>query len=113
MEIPREEVSRYGVFEVADDMLTGVVEKPSVEEAPSNLINVRKYIMSPSLLKEVVNYVKTNDFGPTDQEYVVTDPIMSYLAQGGVMRVARTDGEYLDGGSVEGWVHANDVVCKK
>lgn len=113
VEIPREEVSRYGVFEVADDMLTGVVEKPSVEEAPSNLINVSKYIMSPSLLKEVVNYVKTNDFGPTDQEYVVTDPIMSYLAQGGVMRVARTDGEYLDGGSVEGWVHANDVVCKK
>ena len=26
------------------------------------------------------------------------------------MRVAPTTGEYLDGGSVEGWVHANNVV---
>ena len=27
------------------------------------------------------------------------------------MRVAPTTGEYLDGGSVEGWVYANNVVC--
>lgn len=110
-QIPKEEVSRYGVFSVKEGLLTEVVEKPSVEAAPSNLINVSKYVMSPSLLKEIVEYVKANDFGPADQEYVVTDPIMSYLNKGGVMRVATTDGEYLDGGTVQGWVHANNVVC--
>lgn len=111
VEIPRDQVEKYGVLSVEDGRLTHVVEKPKAAEAPSNLINVSKYIMSPALLKEVVEYVRTHNFGPSDQEYVVTDPITTYLQKGGVMRVAATTGEYLDGGSVEGWVHANQVVC--
>lgn len=113
VEVPHNQVDKYGVLSAEDGKLTGVVEKPDIEKAPSNLINVSKYIMSPELLKEVVAYVKTHDFGPKDQEYLVTDPIDSYIEKGGVMRVAPTNGEYLDGGSVEGWVHANDVVCGK
>lgn len=111
VEIPKEEVEKYGVFSVKDGLLTEVIEKPKVEEAPSNLINVSKYVMSPRLLREVVEYVKNNNFGPKDQEYVVTDPIDSYIKKGGIMHVATTAGEYLDGGSLEGWVHANNVVC--
>ena len=111
VEIPRDQVEKYGVLSVEDGRLVHVVEKPKVEEAPSNLINVSKYIMSPELLREVVEYVRAHNFGPSDQEYVVTDPIMTYLARGGVMRVATTTGEYLDGGSLEGWVHDNQVVC--
>ena len=95
-----------------DGKLTHVVEKPKPEEAPSNLINVSKYIMTPDLLKRIVEYVNENDFGPLDQEYMVTDPIDAYIKDGGVMRVAPTTGEYLDGGSVEGWLHANEIVCK-
>lgn len=110
VEIPREKVDKYGVLSVQDGKLVDVVEKPSVEEAPSNMINVSKYIMSRDLLRRVVNYVKSNDFGPLDQEYLVTDPIDEYIKEGGIMRVAPTTGEYLDGGSVEGWVHANNVV---
>lgn len=113
VEVPKDQVSKYGVFSVKDGLLTGVVEKPSVEEAPSNLINPSKYIMSPELLNEIVNYVNTHDFGPKDQEYVVTDPIDSYIEKGGVMRVVRTGGDYLDGGTVEGWLNANNVVCGK
>ena len=110
VEIPKEKVDKYGVLSIKDGKLTGVVEKPSVEEAPSNMINVSKYIMSKDLLRRIVNYVKSPDFGPLDQEYLVTDPIDEYINEGGVMRVAPTTGEYLDGGSVEGWVHANNVV---
>ena len=111
VEIPRENVEKYGVLSVEDGRLTGVVEKPKPEDAPSNLINVSKYIMSPELLKRIVKYVDEHDFGPLDQEYVVTDPIDEFIRDGGVMRVASTTGEYLDGGSVEGWLHANNVVC--
>ncbi len=110
VEIPREKVDKYGVLSVQDGKLVDVVEKPSIEEAPSNMINVSKYIMSRDLLRRVVNYVKSHDFGPLDQEYLVTDPIDQYIKEGGIMRVAPTTGEYLDGGSVEGWVHANNVV---
>ncbi|MBR2802992.1 hypothetical protein IKE19_00195 [Candidatus Saccharibacteria bacterium] len=113
VEIPHEKVEKYGVLSVEDGHLTGVVEKPSVEEAPSNLINVSKYIMTPDLLSRIVKYVDEHDFGPKDQEYMVTDPIDEFIRDGGVMNVAPTNGEYLDGGSVEGWLHANNVVVGK
>ena len=112
VEIDKSAVNKYGVLSVEDGRLVSVVEKPEPENAPSNLINVSKYIMTPELLNRIVKYVDENDFGPKDQEYMVTDPIDEYIRDGGVMRVAPTTGEYLDGGSVEGWVHANDVVCK-
>ena len=67
VEIPKEKVDKYGVLEVQDGKLTNVVEKPSVEEAPSNLINVSKYILSADLLQKIVAYVNEHDFGPTDQ----------------------------------------------
>jgi UTP--glucose-1-phosphate uridylyltransferase len=111
VEIPKEKVKKYGVLSEKDGKLVGVVEKPEPEEAPSNLINVSKYIMAPELLKRIVKYVDEHDFGPKDQEYMVTDPIDDFIKEGGIMRVAPTTGEYLDGGSVEGWLHANNVVC--
>lgn len=111
VEIDQDKVEKYGVLSVKDGNLTHVVEKPTPDKAPSNLINVSKYIMSPSLLDKIVKYVKTNNFGPKDQEYMVTDPIDEYIKDGGIMKVATTKGEYLDGGSVEGWLHANNVVC--
>ena len=111
VEIDKSKVEKYGVLSAKDGQLVGVVEKPTPEEAPSNLINVSKYIMSPDLLQRIVKYVNEHDFGPKDQEYMVTDPIDEYIKDGGIMRVAPTTGEYLDGGSVEGWLHANNVVC--
>jgi len=113
VEIDREKVEKYGVLSAKDGKLIDIVEKPTPEDAPSNLINVSKYIMSPELLNRIVKYVDENDFGPKDQEYMVTDPIYDYIKDGGVIRVAPTAGEYLDGGSVEGWLHANNVVCGK
>lgn len=113
VEIPKEQVEKYGVLSAKDGKLVDVVEKPSVDEAPSNLINVSKYIMAPALLQEIVKYVDENNFGAEDQEYMVTDPISTYLKKGGIIRIAPTTGEYLDGGSVDGWLHANNVVCEK
>ena len=111
VEIDKEKVEKYGVLSTENGYLTGIVEKPSVKDAPSNLINVAKYIMSPNLLRYIVKYVKEHDFGPKDQEYLVTDPIYEYIKDNGIIRVAPIAGEYLDGGSVEGWLHANNVVC--
>lgn len=113
VEVPREEVVKYGEITMRDGMLKKIVEKPALEEVESNLVHVSKFIMSPSLMKEVVDYVHANDFGVNDQEYMVTDPLETFVEKGGVVRIAPTSGEYLDGGSVNGWVHANNVVCGK
>ena len=113
IEVEESKVSKYGVLSVEDGKLTDIVEKPTPEEAPSNLVNVSKYILSPELLHKITEYVDAHDFGPLDQEYMITDPIDDYIKNGGVMRVAIAKGEYLDGGTVEGWLHANNVVCSE
>ena len=103
---PYEALLNGGALTIEDEKVTKITEKPKPEQI-TGLTSVSKYILSPGLLREIVEYVHKNDFGPMEQEYMMTDPFASYIAKGGVMRVARTDGEYLDGGTVEGWVHAN------
>ncbi|MDO4978888.1 MAG: sugar phosphate nucleotidyltransferase [Candidatus Saccharibacteria bacterium] len=111
VEVTDEEMTKYSAITIEDGRMTSLVEKPELGTAPSNLANVSKYIMEPELLKKVVKYVHDNDFGPKDQEYMITDPIDEFVKEGGIFRVAPTNGEYLDGGSVEGWIHANNVVA--
>ena len=111
VEVKKEDVVKYGMITTKNGMLTKIIEKPELKDVSSNLVHVSKYIMSPALLKEMVEYVHSHDFGPKDQEYMATDPLATFVEKGGVVRVAPTTGEYLDGGSLEGWVHANNVVC--
>ena len=56
LEVPRDEVSSYGVITpgTASGALTevkGLVEKPKVEEAPSNLIVSGRYILQPEVMR--------------------------------------------------------------
>ena len=107
---PYEALLNGGALTVEDDKVTKITEKPKPEQV-TGLTSISKYIVSPNLMQEIVDYVNHNNFGPTDQEYMITDPFGSYIEKGGIMRIAQTNGEYLDGGTVEGWVHANNVVC--
>ena len=108
--VPKSEVSRYGVLEMNENNeFVQVVEKPNVEDAPSTLINVSKYVLSPELLQEIVNYSKEEI---TEGEYVITEPINRYVKNGGKLKVVQAKGHYLDGGSVEGWLIANNIVGK-
>ncbi|MBR3318949.1 hypothetical protein IKG06_00380 [Candidatus Saccharibacteria bacterium] len=111
VKVKKEDVVKYGMIDVKDGKLTRIVEKPELKDVTSNLVHVSKYIMSPKLIQEMVEYVHTHNFGPKDQEYLATDPLATFVEKGGIVRVAPTTGEYLDGGSIEGWVHANNVVC--
>ena len=56
LEVPHEEVSSYGVIDPgkADGALTevkGLVEKPKLEDAPSNLIISGRYILQPEVMQ--------------------------------------------------------------
>ena len=107
---PKEALLNGGALTIEDGKITKITEKPSPEQV-TGIASVSKYIISPDLMKEIVEYVHKNDFGPLDQEYMITDPFASYIEKGGIFRPAETKGQYLDGGTLEGWVHANNVVC--
>lgn len=106
VEIPISEVSKYGVIDMHEDKFMQIVEKPAPEDAPSNLINVSKYVLQARALAYIKEYAKQDVTG----EYYITEPLNRYVADGGEIRVVPARGQYLDGGSVEGWLHANNVV---
>ena len=59
-DVPWEQVQRYGVVAKGADHgkgfeITGMVEKPKREEAPSNLIISGRYILSPKIFAEIEN----------------------------------------------------------
>jgi UTP--glucose-1-phosphate uridylyltransferase len=54
-EVPRDKVNRYGVLDVEKDMgrlvsVKGLVEKPPVDKAPSNLTIIGRYVLMPEVL---------------------------------------------------------------
>ena len=107
--VPREMVSHYGVVETNErSEFVRIVEKPRPEQAPSTLINISKYVLNYDLLTAIARYSDIQLSG----EYYITEPINQYIATGGSMMVVPAKGEYLDGGSEAGWLHANNVVFR-
>ncbi|MBO0749176.1 MAG: UTP--glucose-1-phosphate uridylyltransferase, partial [Porphyrobacter sp.] len=56
LEVPREEVSSYGVIDPGETRgalteVKGLVEKPPVDEAPSNKIVSGRYILQPEVMR--------------------------------------------------------------
>jgi len=73
MDVPREHSSRYGILDVASDNgllaeITGLVEKPNPEKAPSTLSVVGRYILTP----DVFNHLERMEQG-TGDEIQLTD----------------------------------------
>ena len=112
VEKPRAEMPKYGMLVVEDGFLQEIIEKPAIENVTSNLANVNGYVLSAKLLQMIVGYVDENDFGPNDQEYLVVEPVTEYVKSGNPMRVIPATGEWLDSGSLDGWLHANEVISR-
>ncbi len=106
--VPNEEISKYGVLKTKKSgQFVRIVEKPEPRKAPSNMINVSKYVFNYKALKMIEKYAQKDK---KSGEYYITDPINKYVARGGRLMVVKAEGQYLDSGTVKGWLHANQVV---
>jgi UTP-glucose-1-phosphate uridylyltransferase len=111
--IPREEVGRYGTLQTkADDQghlyFEKIIEHAKPEEAPSNMINISKYLFDKKMMdlsKEVLARPPA-----ANGEYQLTEILNLYVEAGNPLVVAPIRGEYLDGGTTEGWLYANNRV---
>lgn len=110
--VPEEDttIARYGFIQTNENNeLVRIVEHPDPE--PEKFIkNVSKYILNFTMIRAIESYVKTDT---VDGEYGIFDPFEKVLSQGETMKLTPAVGMYLDGGTVEGWLHANNVVLKK
>lgn len=106
--VPDADIPKYGIIEKdSSDNYVRIVEKPAIENAPSNLNNASFYLFDAALFKYFDEDMKV----PHNGEYMIIDPINKYVADGNKIKVGEAKGEYLDAGNVEGWLYANNVVA--
>ena len=106
MEVPAEKASAYGVLDVKEDMgkmvsVNGMVEKPAPGEAPSNLAVIGRYILTPSVMKNL-QQMKQGAGG----EIQLTDAIAQDIEQDQPVYGYRFDGQRFDCGSKSGFLQA-------
>lgn len=106
MEVPPEKASAYGVLDVSEDMgsmvsVKGMVEKPPVDEAPSNLAVIGRYILSNNVLRNL-NKIKSGSGG----EIQLTDAIAAEISEGRSVYGYRFRGQRFDCGSKAGFLQA-------
>ncbi|WP_414898929.1 UTP--glucose-1-phosphate uridylyltransferase GalU [Rhodovulum sp. YEN HP10] len=109
MEVPPEKASAYGILDVARDMgdrvlVKGMVEKPSLEEAPSNLAVIGRYILTPKVLHNLDQNLRHERFG-AGGELQLTDAIAEEIDGQGVYGY-RFTGQRFDCGSKAGFLQA-------
>ena len=109
---PKELLHKYGVARVRNEnkhqFLIDIIEKPNEGEAPSDLVNISKYIFTP----DIYNSLDSQVINPIHNEWLITDTLTIFAENHNVV-VFPTQGEYLDGGYVEGWLKANLLLASK
>lgn len=106
-QVPKEDVSKYGIIEKdASDHFVQIIEKPAVDEAPSDLNNSSFYIFD----KDMFELARTLPANPARGEFEITDAINAYTKSGKHIVVGMASGAYMECGSVDGWLAANNYI---
>jgi UTP--glucose-1-phosphate uridylyltransferase len=92
--VPWEDVVRYGIAQIKDGSeqeLDDVIEKPSLEEARSNLAMFGRFLLSAEVIQILTEIPRGKD-----GELWLTDAVREYIRRGGkVAAESVDDGEWL------------------
>jgi len=110
--VSKEDVNKYGV--ISPGVITNkpikiedIVEKPSIDDAPSDIAVCGRYIFKPTIFK----FLKTTKFDKSG-EIQLTDAIKALLKEEEVY-ARMYEGEKYDCGSKKGFVHATIALALK
>lgn len=105
--LPKEKLPRYGVVaveKIASRLykIKKIVEKPSIDSAPSDLAVVGRYVITP----EVFEYLKKL---PPNQrgEIILADALEEMIKDGKIVYGYEIEGEWLECGDKSRWIQAN------
>ncbi|MDQ6953851.1 MAG: UTP--glucose-1-phosphate uridylyltransferase GalU [Mariprofundaceae bacterium] len=106
--VPDNEVSRYGIVDAQDEngllRLHGMIEKPAINQAPSNLAMIGRYIFTPRLFA----LLKETKPG-TGNEIQLTDAMRQLASEEPVYGVV-IEGQRFDAGNPCGFLLANVIL---
>lgn len=105
-EVKKEEVSQFGVIDgvdLGDDIyeIKSIVEKPKIGDAPSNLVAVGKYIITPEIF-EILKAMQSGKSG----EIRLADAFDSLLEKNRPVYGKKLEGDWLDTGDKLNFVKA-------
>ena len=105
MEVPKNETNKYGIVkgDIVDERtlrMTGMVEKPKPEDAPTNLATPGRYILTPEIFAILEKIPRG-----AGNEYQLTDAINVLCGQKDVFAY-KFQGERFDTGNVHGYLEA-------
>lgn len=94
--VAKEEVVRYGIVKLREgtNEIEDIIEKPSVEEAPSRLADFGRMILN----QEIVDVLRKTALGKGNELWIV-DAIKTYVQNGGIFLAKEIkDGQWLTTG---------------
>ena len=105
VEVPHDQTNRYGILKVGEDdgrlvEVTGLVEKPKPEVAPSNLSIIGRYVLMP----EVISFLSMMERG-AGNEVQLTDAMAKMIGHS-PFHGLRFEGERFDCGDKVGFLEA-------
>ena len=103
-EMPREVLNKYGIIRLKDEQamtLDNIVEKPAIEDAPSNLTSYGRYLLTP----EVFQHLDPKNIG-LDNELWTVDAITK-MAESGNVYVEETRGQWMTTGDPQNYFLAH------
>lgn len=103
-EMPKEVLDKYGIIQLADQdkmTLDHIVEKPNIEDAPSNLTSYGRYLVTP----EIFEHLDPRNTG-LDGELWTVDAITK-MAESGNVYVEKTEGEWMTTGDPKNYFMAH------
>ena len=109
MDVPREQTKSYGIAAVKDEKgglaeITGMVEKPKPEEAPSTLALIGRYVLLP----EVFDHLDKHETG-AGGEIQLTDAMAKMIGRT-PFHALRYSGRRYDCGNRLGFLEANVAI---
>ena len=109
MKVDGPEISKYGVIvkSETEGNISGIVEKPTYQDAPSNLASIGRYVLTPDIFDILVKLAKGSG-----NEIQLVDAINSQ-AQKGAVDTVLLDGTRFDCGSIDGFISAINHEYKK
>lgn len=113
MPVPDDQVHRFGIIageKLSDDVwrVDSLVEKPALEDAPSNLAVFGRYLLSPRVM-ELLADVKPGVGG----EIQLTDALDEVLREEEMYALVIDPEDGFDTGTVESWLHTNNVLFER
>ena len=109
MQIKGPEISKYGVIVPTQNQtgVSGLIEKPSFTEAPSNLASIGRYVLNSKIFDSLREVTKGRN-----GEIQLADAINNQ-AKTGLVEMVRYEGKRFDCGSVDGFLQAQVYEGKR